>query len=148
MSDEPLNLPIRPRRLRDESQLRQMTQRVVLRRSDFILPVFVTEGQNIRREIPSMPGVFQMSIDVATQWLSQRADEGFLAYLAFGLIDRGKKDAVGSEALNADNVVCQLFRAVAKQKIPMAGDKRFMFLRVYRSRTLRTDDDRQIHSIE
>ncbi len=68
-----------------------------------------------------MPGVFQMSIDVALPWLAQRAEEGFLSYLVFGLIDRAKKDAVGSEALNPDNVVCRLFRAVKQQKIPMAG---------------------------
>ena len=42
-----------------------MLQRVTLRRSDFILPVFVREGKGEKREVASMPGVFQMSIDVA-----------------------------------------------------------------------------------
>ena len=41
------------------------------------IPVFVTDGSNVRREVASMPGVFQMSIDIATEWLAQRADEGF-----------------------------------------------------------------------
>jgi porphobilinogen synthase len=121
MSEDFLNLPVRPRRLRTQPQLRRMLQRVVLRRSDIIVPVFVTEGTGVRREVASMPGVFQMSIDVALPWLAQRAEEGFLSYLVFGLIDRAKKDAVGSEALNPDNVVCRLFRAVKQQKIPMAG---------------------------
>jgi porphobilinogen synthase len=98
-----------------------MLQRVVLRRSDCIVPVFVTEGTNVRREVPSMPGVFQMSVEVATAWLAQRAEEGFKAYLIFGLIDRAKKDGTGSEALNGGNVVCRLFESVAKQNIPMAG---------------------------
>jgi porphobilinogen synthase len=116
-----LNLPIRPRRLRVQPQLRQMLQRVALRRSDIIVPVFVTEGSNVHREIGSMPGVFQMSVDVAVPWLAQRADEGFLSYLIFGLIDRAKKDAVGSEALNPDNVVCNLLRAVRDAGIKLAG---------------------------
>jgi porphobilinogen synthase len=121
MSDDSLNLPIRLRRLRIQPQLRRMLQRVALRRSDIIVPIFVTEGTNVRREVSSMPGVFQMSIDVAVPWLAARAEEGFLSYLVFGLIDRTKKDAVGSEALNPDNVVCKLFREVKREKIAMAA---------------------------
>jgi len=64
MSD-PLDLPIRPRRLRIQPQLRRMLQRVRLHRSDIICPIFVKEGTGVRQEVPSMPGVFQMSIDVA-----------------------------------------------------------------------------------
>jgi porphobilinogen synthase len=60
-----------------------------------------------------------MSVDVAVPWLAQRAAEGFCAYLVFGLIDRSKKDPLGSEALNADNVVCHLLQKVKEQKIPM-----------------------------
>jgi porphobilinogen synthase len=120
MSD-PLDLPIRPRRLRLNPQLRKMLQRVTVRRSDVIVPVFVREGASVRREVPSMPGVFQMSVDVATDWLARRAEEGFGAYLIFGVIERGQKDAMGSAALDADNVVCKLLRRVAEQKIPMAG---------------------------
>ncbi len=121
MTDDSLDLPIRPRRLRQQPQLRRMLQRVVLRKSDFIVPVFVTEGAGVRREVSSMPGVFQMSVDVAVPWLATRASEGFLSYLVFGVIDRAKKDAAGSEALNPDNVVCRLFNAVREAKIVMAG---------------------------
>src|SRR5882757_5034646 len=103
---EAFELPMRPRRLRAQSQLRSMLQRVTLRRSDIIVPVFVTEGTNFRREIASMPSVFQMSVDVATPWLAQRAAEGFMAYLIFGVIPRDKKDATGSAALDPENVVC------------------------------------------
>src|SRR6266513_2457040 len=100
------DLPIRPRRLRLRPQLRRMLQRVTLRRSDFIVPVFVREGSGVRQEVASMPGVFQMSVDVATEWLSDRAKEGFGAYLVFGVIERQKKDAIGSPALDENNVVC------------------------------------------
>ena len=68
-----------------------------------------------------MPGVFQMSVDVAVPWLAARATEGFGAYLIFGVIDRAKKDAVGSAALDEKNIVCELLRAVATQKISMLG---------------------------
>src|SRR5256885_14483446 len=114
-------LPIRPRRLRLQPQMRAMLQTVTLRRSDIIVPIFVTDGTGVRREVSSMPGVYQMSIDVAVPWLSKRAEEGFGAYLVFGVIDRGKKDATGSAALDPDNVVCRFLREGAKQKLAMVG---------------------------
>ena len=98
-----------------------MLQRVALRRSDIIVPIFVREGSGVRREVTSMPGVFQMSLDVASDWLGKRSEEGFGAYLVFGVIDRQQKDALGSPALDPDNVVCQLLRRVGEQKIPMIG---------------------------
>jgi porphobilinogen synthase len=115
------DLPIRPRRLRLNPQLRNMLQRVTLRRSDVICPIFVREGANVRNEVASMPGVFQMSVDVATDWLSKRAEEGFQAYLVFGVIDRDKKDAMGSAALDPDNVVCRLLRRATERNLPMVG---------------------------
>jgi porphobilinogen synthase len=118
---DPLNLPIRPRRLRLLPELRSMLQRTRLRRSDFIVPVFVTEGANIRREVTSMTGVFQMSVDIASDWLAKRAEEGFKSCLLFGVIDRGKKDPMGSAALDPDNVVCRLLRQIKIQKIGMAA---------------------------
>jgi porphobilinogen synthase len=120
MSD-PLDLSVRPRRLRLNPQMRRMLQRVTLRRSDVIVPVFVREGKGEKREVASKPGVHQMTIDVCTDWLAARAAEGFGSYLIFGVIDREKKDAAGSPALDPDNVVCKLLRKVNEQKIPMIG---------------------------
>jgi porphobilinogen synthase len=121
MDDPRTDLPIRPRRLRSSAKLRQMLERVTLRRSDIIVPIFVREGTNVRQEVPSMPGVFQMSVDVAMPWLAKRAEEGFGAYLVFGVIDRDCKDPTGSAALDENNIVCQLLRSVRKQQIPMLG---------------------------
>jgi porphobilinogen synthase len=98
-----------------------MLQRVTLRRSDVIVPVFVRDGTGVRQEVASMPGVFQMSVDVALPWLTQRAEEGFGAYLVFGVIDRAKKDALGSAALDEDNVVCRLLREAKSRQLPMVG---------------------------
>ena len=116
----PLDLNVRPRRLR-APLLRPLLQRVQLRRRDVIVPVFVREGTGVRQEVSSMPGVFQMSVDVAVPWLAKRAEEGFGSYLVFGVIDRAKKDDVGSPALDEQNVVCELLREVNRQGIPMAG---------------------------
>ena len=117
---EPLDLPIRPRRLRQPA-LRRLLQRVSLRRSDVIVPVFVREGKGEKREVSSMPGVFQMSVDVALPWLQRRAEEGFGAYLIFGVIDRAKKDQLGSVALDENNVVCRLLREAKARQLPMVG---------------------------
>jgi porphobilinogen synthase len=117
---DPLDLPIRPRRLRTPA-LRPLLQRVTLRRSDVIVPIFVREGTDVRQEVASMPGVFQMSVDVALPWLQRRAEEGFGAYLVFGVIDRAKKDPPGSAALDEDNVVCRLLREAKARQLPMAG---------------------------
>src|SRR6059058_2875371 len=119
MSDS-LDLPIRPRRLR-HPLLRPLLQRVELRRSDVIVPVFVREGTGVRQEVSSMPGVFQMSVDVALPWLTARAEEGFGAFLVFGVIDRAKKDATGSAALDENNVVCRLLREAKSRQLPMVG---------------------------
>ena len=101
--------------------MRGMLGRVALRRSEIIVPVFVAEGTGVRREVGSMPGVFQMSVDVAVPWLARRAEEGFKAYLVFGVIDKAKKDAAGSAALDPENVVCRLLREVRKAQVPMLG---------------------------
>lgn len=98
-----------------------MLHRVELRRSDVIVPVFVREGSNVRQEVASMPGVYQMSLDVAVPWLARRAEEGFGAYLVFGVIDREKKDAAGSAALDEDNIICRLLRATKSQQVRMLG---------------------------
>jgi porphobilinogen synthase len=115
------NLVIRPRRLRLLESLRPALAQVRLSRRDLILPVFVKDGSKISAEVPSMPGVRQMSVDIAADWLSERAKQGFAAYLVFGVIDRAAKDAVGSAAVDPDNVVCRLLREVKSRKIPMIG---------------------------
>ncbi|HEX8324195.1 MAG TPA: porphobilinogen synthase [Tepidisphaeraceae bacterium] len=111
----------RPRRLRQQPQLRDMLKRVTLRRSDFIVPVFVCEGRGIKRPIASMPGVSQMSTDVAADWLAARSAAGFKAYLPFGVVDTAKKDATGSESLHEDNVVCRIVRETKRRRLPMAA---------------------------
>ena len=100
----PLDLPTRLRRNRRSEWARRLVREHRLDASDLIWPLFIIEGSGLREPIPSMPGVFQMSIDVALDWLSARAEEGFGAYLIFGVIDRAAKDEAGSPALDETRV--------------------------------------------
>src|ERR1700677_4120926 len=94
----------RPRRLRLSPLMRGSLAGVRLQRRDLIVPVFVRDGRGQRKEIASMPGIYQMSVDVAADWLLERHGEGFPAYLVFGVIDRAAKDPQGSAALDPNNV--------------------------------------------
>src|SRR3954464_6884541 len=60
-----------------------------------------------------------MSVDVALPWLQKRAEEGFGAYLVFGVVERSKKDALGSAALDENNVVCRLLREAKGRQLAM-----------------------------
>ncbi|HEY0007234.1 MAG TPA: porphobilinogen synthase, partial [Tepidisphaeraceae bacterium] len=84
-------------------------------------PVFVCAGEEVKRPIRSMPGVFQMSIDVATAFLDDLAKDGFGAYMPFGVIDKALKNPTGSEAFNPDNVVCRLIGEMKQTQVPMAA---------------------------
>ena len=97
-----------------------MLQRVTLRRSDVIVPVFVREGTGVRRKSLPCPASTRCRLTLRPLAV-QRAEEGFGSYLIFGVIDRSKKDPSGSAALDEDNVVCKLLRAVKAKGIPMLG---------------------------
>ncbi len=111
----------RPRRLRQDANLRAMLSSTRVLRSDIIVPIFVTNGVGVRREVKSMPGVFQMSVDVACEFLAARSAAGFRAFIVFGVIEREAKDAVGSAATDEKNVVCTLLQAVVRANIQMTA---------------------------
>ncbi|MHC4982188.1 MAG: porphobilinogen synthase [Planctomycetota bacterium] len=100
----------RLRRLRYNAALREMLASVRLSRDELIAPVFVREGEGIRREIQSMPGQFQHSVDTAVETVHRWADKGLRAVLLFGIPD--KKDSVGSEAWNDNAAVQRLTRRI------------------------------------
>ena len=105
----------RLRRLRYHPTLREMLTDVRLSRDDLIGPLFVREGEGVRREIPSMPGQFQHSVDTGLEVVGRWADKGLRAVLLFGIPD--SKDPVGSEAWNDDAAVQRLVREI-KQAFP------------------------------
>jgi porphobilinogen synthase len=104
----------RMRRLRQNPILRDMVADQVLRPEDFVLPVFVRSGEDIRHPILSMPGQFQYSPDVLLEELSEWAAMGLRGILLFGVVDAADKDAVGSHAHDPDNAVCTTLRMVKR----------------------------------
>jgi len=89
-----------------------MVRETRVTRDDLILPLFVVPGSGIEREVGSMPGVFQQSVERAVDTAIRARDLGIPAVLLFGLPD--KKDARGSDALLDDGPVQRLVRAIKK----------------------------------
>lgn len=105
----------RPRRLRLSESLRSMVRETELSPQDFIYPMFVRFGEDIRREIPSMPGVFQWSVDRLVIEAKQVYDLGIPAVILFGIPET--KDPIGVENYSPNGVVQQAIRAI-KSAIP------------------------------
>src|SRR5919199_6937845 len=102
----------RPRRLRRTEGLRRMVRETRLSTDSLIYPLFVVPGADVRVEIPSMPGVFHLSVDRAVEEAREVADLGIPALILFGL--PREKDEQGSEAWAADGVVQQALRAIRR----------------------------------
>lgn len=105
----------RPRRLRATPVLRQMVRETTLAPDDFIYPMFVVHGQEVRREIKSMPGVHQLSVDQAVAEAQEAARLGIPSIVLFGI--PAVKDAVGSENFSDEGIVQQATRAI-KDALP------------------------------
>ncbi len=103
----------RMRRLRNNPILRDMVRETELSPKDFIYPLFVVHGSNIKKEISSMPGVYQMSIDVLVEECKEVASLGIPAVILFGI--PLVKDEVGSEAYDDNGIIQQAVRAIKKE---------------------------------
>lgn len=102
----------RPRRLRRTPVLREMVRETTLAPSDFIYPLFVTFGAGVKREIPSMPGNFQMSVDRLLEEVGGAWEDGIRSVILFGIPER--KDETGSEGWNDEAPVQRAVRALKK----------------------------------
>lgn len=101
---------IRPRRLRTGELLRSMVRETELSARDFIYPTFVTVGRGVRREISSMPGMYQLSVDLLVEELQEAQSLGVPATMLFGIPDR--KDEVGTGAYAEDGIIQTAVRAI------------------------------------
>jgi porphobilinogen synthase len=106
---------VRLRRLRRSTTLRDMVRETTLSPRDFIYPLFVTHGHNVRSPIEPMPGQFQLSIDQLLEEVSEAESLGIPAVLLFGIPEG--KDELGTEAYATDGVV-QAAVAAIKQATP------------------------------
>ena len=105
----------RPRRLRRTEALRRMVRETDLRPSDFIYPLFVVEGRGVRKPVPSMPGIDNLSVDLAVVEAKRARAGGVPAVILFGI--PGHKDPRGTGAWAEDGIVQKALRAM-KEAVP------------------------------
>ena len=110
-----LKLTRRLRRLRHSEAMRALVRETRLSPDLFVLPLFVCEGEGIRREVPSMPGVFNLSVDEAVKEAEGAQGDGVKSVLLFGLPDH--KDDIGSSAYDPEAPVQSAVRAI-KRALP------------------------------
>ncbi|MBI4534645.1 MAG: porphobilinogen synthase [Ignavibacteriae bacterium] len=103
----------RLRRTRMTEQFRSMVRETELSKNDFIYPLFVVPGKSIKKEVSSMPGVFQMSIDTIVRECAEVKAMGIPGVILFGIPE--EKDDVGSGAYDELGIVQQTVRAVKKE---------------------------------
>ena len=102
----------RPRRLRRTPQLRRMVRETRLSRDHLIYPLFVVPGKGVTREIPSMPGQYNYSIDQLVPAASAAFDAGVPAVILFGVPTA--KDSVGSDTWSQKGIIQRAIRAIKK----------------------------------
>jgi porphobilinogen synthase len=105
----------RHRRLRTSPAMRNIVRETTLNVTDLIYPIFVVEGEKIKEEIPSMPGVYHFSLDQLPQEIEEVVSLGIQAIILFGVPDH--KDAVGSSAF-AENGIVQKATRFIKERWP------------------------------
>ncbi len=106
---------LRPRRLRRTEAIRSMVRETVLTPKDFVYPIFVVPGTNVKEEIPSMPNCYHLSVDNAVKLAEELYEMGIPAVEVFGLPEY--KDEIGSSAWDMTSPVQRAIKAI-KQAVP------------------------------
>ncbi len=106
-------LPIkRFRRLRYNPLVRDLVRETTLTKNDFIYPLFVVPGEKVKNPVKSMPGVYQLSVDMAVKECEEIAKLGLKAVILFGIPEH--KDEVGSGAYDDNGIIQRAIRAIKK----------------------------------
>ena len=108
-----MDLIERPRRLRRTEAIRALVRETRLSPDDFVYPLFVCEGEGVRREISSMPGVCNLSIDELVREVEAARASGVRSVILFGVPD--KKDAAGTQAYAEDGITQRAIRAIKRE---------------------------------
>lgn len=108
-----MNLIERPRRLRRTAEIRALVRETRLTPDDFVYPLFVCEGEGIRRAIGSMPGVFNFSVDELVKEVEAARSTGLRSVILFGVPD--EKDATGTQAYAEDGITQRAIRALKRE---------------------------------
>jgi len=105
----------RNRRLRTSAAMRSMVRETILHKEDFIYPIFVIEGENVKNEISSMPGIYQLSLDRLMGEVDEVVSLGIPSVILFGI--PAEKDATGTGAFDDEGIVQRATRLI-KEKHP------------------------------
>lgn len=108
---------IRTRRLRTTESIRSLVRETVLTPNDFIVPLFVVEGNGIKEEIASMPNYFRMSLDNIEKEVKSLWQMGLRSVLVFVKVDDSLKDNKGTEALNPNGLMQRAIKTI-KNAVP------------------------------
>jgi porphobilinogen synthase len=109
----------RLRRLRSSSWIREMVAEYRLHPSDLILPLFITEGENIMQTIQTMP-VNRYSVDLAVKQAEAAKEAGICAIAIFPVIDKSLKNDTANEAYNPNSLICRAIKEI-KNHVPDIG---------------------------
>ena len=112
-----MNLIRRPRRNRQSAVIRDMVQETRLSVTDFILPLFILEGKNVRSEVASMPGIHRLSLDLLLDEIQECVDLGVNTFDLFPNLPESRKDKYATESYNPDGLYLQAVRAI-KDRFP------------------------------
>ena len=107
----------RNRRLRTNESIRSIVRETSLSPQDFMVPMFVAEGKDIKSAIPSMPGIFRHSLDLTVKEVKEAWDLGIRAVNIYVKVSENLKDNTGREAWNKDGLMQQTIRAI-KDAVP------------------------------
>jgi porphobilinogen synthase len=102
----------RHRRLRQSATMRAMVKETHLHKEDFIYPIFVIDGENIKNPVPSMPGVYQFSLDRVGEEMDEVVSLGIPSVILFGI--PAEKDEVGTQAFHDHGIVQEATRLIKK----------------------------------
>ncbi len=103
----------RHRRLRSSAAMRSLVRENELKMDDFIYPLFIMEGEDIKNEVPSMPGVYQISLDHLKEEAEELRSLGIRAVMLFGVPN--EKDEQGTGAFSESGIVQQATRLIKKE---------------------------------
>ena len=103
MKLENRDILFRSRRLRKSENFRRLVREARLHIDDFIAPVFMIDGDNIKNDIPSMPGIYKWSVDRVNEEIDSLLDSGISRIILFGI--PGKKDEHGSDSYSETGII-------------------------------------------
>ena len=105
---------LRLRRSRKSDWSRRLIAENNLTPSDFVLPVFLIDGKNKKEPIKSMPGVYRYTLDKLYPFVEKAINNKIPMVALFPYTEKRKKNALGTEALNEDNLVCRAIQLIKK----------------------------------